>query len=240
MGGFKQDLFEAGDRGDVTREKVNQQPAMIKLSPSSLNLFLECPRCFWLYVNRKIERPRIPVATITTGLDRVVKEYFNIYRFKNILPPILKGNIAGKLISKLPNRGWLEYIDTKENAKLGGYLDECVDLGDNLYAALDHKTRGSAPQEVHSSYQLQMDVYTFLLERNKFPTRRIAYIVYYLPNKINENNNFVFQALVKEIKTDPERARKVFYQAINILKNPVPTINDRCNFCNWIKTQGIK
>ena len=227
MNKFKDDLFET----------VNH---LIRLSPSSLNLFLECPRCFWLYLNRKIERPRIPVATITTGLDRVVKEYFDIYRTKNILPPILKGKVPGKLISNLPKKGWLEYLDTKVNAKLGGYLDECLDLGSSFYAALDHKTRGSAPSQIHSSYQLQMDAYTFLLEQNKFSTKRIAYIVYYFPNKINENNNFIFEVSVKEIKTNPERVKKVFYEAINIIRGPIPKINESCNFCKWISTKDIQ
>lgn len=30
----------------------------IRLSPSKLNLYRECPRCFWLDKVKKIERPR--------------------------------------------------------------------------------------------------------------------------------------------------------------------------------------
>ena len=240
MSQFKNDLFETNNRPYPESKKFNPTSGVIKLSPSSLNLFIECPRCFWLYVNRGIQRPRIPVATITTGLDRVIKDYFNLYRQKNILPPLLKGKVPGRLIAKIPNKGWLEYVDTKENARLGGYLDECVDLGDNFYAVLDHKTRGRAPDEVHRAYQLQMDVYTFLLEKNRFPTKKTAYIVYYFPLKVNENNDFLFEALVKEIKTSPEEAKEVFYQAIKVLKSPVPKINDTCEFCKWIKTQDIK
>jgi len=213
---------------------------MIRLSPSSLNLLLECPRCFWLYVNKGIERPRIPVATITTGLDRIIKDYFNFYRTKNILPPILEGKLKATLISSLPKRGWLEYVDLKEDAKLGGYLDECLKFSDDYYAALDHKTRGLAPEEIHQSYQLQMDVYTFLLEENGFPTRRVAYIVYYIPKVIDKDSNFHFDIHLKEIKTDPLFAKRVFYEAIKIIKGPIPQLNDSCQFCKWIKTKDIK
>ena len=130
---------------------------MIKLSPSSLNLFLECPRCFWLYLNKNIKRPSIPVATITTGLDRVIKEYFDSYRATDKLPAMLEGKVPGRLIRNFPNRGWLQFIDSKIDAQLGGYLDECLDLGSNFYAALDHKTRGSKPQATHKTHQFQMD-----------------------------------------------------------------------------------
>ena len=232
---FQDDLFESNKQPRKNQEIRNQ--GLIKLSPSSLNLFLDCKRCFWLYLNKNLKRPGVPVATITTGLDRIVKQYFETFRSKGILPTILKDKIAGKLISRLPNRGWLEYIDKKNNIKLGGYLDECVDLGNNLFAALDHKTRGSAPSEVHSAYQLQMDVYTFLLEQNKFPTKKIAYLVYYIPLKIDKDNDFIFDCLVKQIKTDPERAKKVFLEATQVVKGPIPELNANCGFCNWIKTK---
>jgi hypothetical protein len=82
---------------------------MIRLSPSSLNLFLDCPRCFWLYVNKGIRQPSIPVATITTGLDKVIKEYFNLYRPKGTLPPFLENKVPGKLIRDFPKKGWLDF-----------------------------------------------------------------------------------------------------------------------------------
>jgi CRISPR/Cas system-associated exonuclease Cas4 (RecB family) len=213
---------------------------MLKLSPSSLNLFLECPRCFWLYVNNEIKRPSTPVATITTGLDKVVKEYFNLYRTKGSLPPFLAGKVPGKLIHSLPHRGWLEFNDHTVEARLGGYLDECLDLGGNFYAALDHKTRGSKPTEIHRAYQFQMDAYTFLLEQNNFPTKKTAYLIYYIPLAFTAEKIVEFEALALEVKTDPENARKVFYQAVSVLGQPIPAAASGCEFCKWTATQHIK
>ena len=238
MAKFQDDLFNSINH--AKNNQHNRSSHLIKLSPSSLNLFLDCKRCFWLYLNKGLKRPGVPVATITTGLDRVVKEYFDTYRKKSVLPSILKDKIPGKLISQLPKKGWFDYIDKKNNSRLGGYLDECLDLGNNLYAALDHKTRGAAPSEVHPAYQLQMDVYTFLLEENKFPTKKIAYVVYYIPQKIDKDNSFIFDCLVKEVKTDPQRARRVFFEAVELVKGSIPGLDDACSFCNWIKTKDIK
>lgn len=213
---------------------------MIKLSPSSLNLFLECPRCFWLYINREIKRPGVPVATITTGLDRVIKEYLNGFRAQGILPPFFKNKIKGKLMPDFPKRGWLEYVDQRFDAKLGGFLDECIQIDDKTFAVLDHKTRGSAPDSVHKAYQLQMDTYTFLLEANKYPTSRKAYLAYYIPKKINPDAAFEFDVLIKEITTDPERARSVFYDALEVLRLPLPSPNKNCSFCCWTATIDLK
>lgn len=213
---------------------------MLRLSPTSLNLFLECPRCFWLYLNKGIKRPSIPVATITTGLDRVIKEYFNLYRVKGVLPPLLENKLPGKLISNLPKKGWLDFTDSKLEALLGGYLDECLDLGNNFYAALDHKTRGSKPQETHKAHKFQMDVYTFLLEQNRFPTKRLAYLVYYIPKAVTVNQTIEFEVVPSEVKTDPERAKSVFSDAVTLLKGPIPLAPADCAFCKWTDTADIK
>jgi hypothetical protein len=213
---------------------------MIKLSPSSLNLFLDCPRCFWLYVNKNIKQPGGPVATITTGIDRVVKEYFNLCRSQNVLPLFLQGKISGRLANNLPKNGWLEFIDNKYDARLGGYLDECIKLENNCYAVLDHKTRGSRPDAIHKAYQLQMDAYTFLLEKNNLPTQKTAYIVYYIPLKTASGTDFQFEALVKELKTDPQRAEEVFYRALEVLHKPIPALSENCDFCQWTATINIK
>ena len=218
--------------------KVKEE--LLKLSPSSLNLFLDCPRCFWLGLNRGLKRPGIPVATITTGLDRVIKECLNEYRAKNILPPFFEGKVKGRLMPNFPRRGWFEYSDIALNAKLGGYLDECIQLDEKHYAVLDHKTRGSAPDSVHRAYQLQMDVYTFLLEANNFPTLRSAYLAYYIPKKIISGADFQFEVLIKEIATDPGRAREVFHQAVELLRQPIPALRKECSFCGWTVTAEIK
>lgn len=239
MSQFKKDLFET-DSNLGLGQKKNYALNFLKLSPSSLNLFLECPRCFWLYLNKGLKRPSIPVATITLGLDKVVKEYFNLFRTKDTLPPLLIGKVPGKLMRNLPNKGWLEFIDQKLQVKLGGYLDDCLDLGDNFYAALDHKTRGSQPESTHKAHQFQMDAYTFLLEQNGFATKQKAYLVYYIPKAIASGNAIDFEIFVSEIKTAPLRAKEIFYAAINLLKKPIPLPHKDCEFCRWTNTLNIK
>ncbi len=180
------------------------------------------------------------MASIASGLDRVLKAYFDTFRKNGNLPPFLSGKIPGKLMLDMPKKGWLDFYDPELEAKLGGYLDECIHLDDGKYAVLDHKTRGSAPQEVHRSYQLQMDAYTFLLEQNNLPTNRTAYIVYYIPEKIGSLKEVSFDFILKELKTDPERAEDIFHSAVNTLASAIPEVNKNCDFCKWLDTSGVK
>jgi len=61
-----------------------------KLSPSRLNLFFECERCFWLRVNEGVERPSGPFPSLPSGMDREIKNHFDRFRSKNETPPEIK------------------------------------------------------------------------------------------------------------------------------------------------------
>ena len=62
---------------------------MTKLSRSKIELFLECPRCFWLDLRQKIKRPPPAPYTINNAIDYLLKQEFDIYRAKGEAHPIM-------------------------------------------------------------------------------------------------------------------------------------------------------
>ena len=242
----KQTLFNfqrTQKKENPIQEKTQQTPSnvtletggreRITLSPSTLNIFRDCPRCFWLHINCGIKRPRGAFPSIASGLDSVIKEYFNSYRKEGILPPLLKDNIEGRLISQLPQK--LFFNDNSKNALLMGMLDECLILPDDIYAPLDYKTRRSFPDNTHPAYQLQMDLYTLLLEKNNYKTNGLAYLLYFIPSTGKLHEGVPFNIQIIEVKTSVEKALDVFHRAIDLLKKPMPVSSDNCEYCRWIK-----
>lgn len=206
--------------------------APLKLSPNSLNMFLECPRCFWLHFNKGIKRPSGIFPSLPGGMDGILKVYFDEYRGTDKLPPIIEGRLEGKLLNPLPKS--LFYKDDESQAVLWGKLDDALDLGGGKYAPLDHKTRGYPPkEEILPAYQLQMDVYDLLMEENQLPTKHLAYLVYYYPTPGQLHNNFPFEVVIKPVNTDPQRARKVFEDAVKLLRSKMPTSSKTCGYCAW-------
>ncbi|HIE44280.1 MAG TPA: hypothetical protein EYP78_05755 [Candidatus Omnitrophica bacterium] len=220
----------------ITRDIRSTQHASgerIALSPSTLNIFRDCPRCFWQHMNLRIQRPRGAFPSIASGLDDVIKNYFESYREKGILPPFLKGKIDGRLIPRLPKK--LFYNDRLRNVLLWGMLDECLLLSNSVYAALDFKTRRSFPQDIHPSYQLQMDVYTLLLEKNNYKTNGISYLLYFVPTYGQLHEGIPFDIQIVEVKTSIQRALEIFHRAIEVLKGPIPGPLENCEYCSWLK-----
>jgi hypothetical protein len=206
---------------------------MPQLSASTLKLFQECPRCFWLHINQRIERPRGPFPSLPSGIDRVLKGYYEQYRSSGALPPIIHGKLPGRLSTTALTLG---FNDPVTKARLWGKLDDCVILPDERLAPLDHKTRASAPDDVSYSlryYKFQMDVYTLLLERAGHRTSRTAYLVYYYPVAGVLHDGFPFNVAVHEITTDPEAAYGIFRDACRCLDGSLPASSAACEFCHW-------
>jgi hypothetical protein len=211
---------------------------MPQLSASTLKLFQECPRCFWLHINKKIDRPRGPFPSLPSGMDRVLKEYFESYRQRGTLPPLIAGKIQGTLGTHPLTLG---FNDARTKARLWGKLDDCVVLADARLAPLDHKTRASAPDDVSYTqkyYQFQMDVYTLLLERNGHHTSRTAYVVYYFPLEGELHQGFPFGVDVHTIATDPDGAYEIFAAGCRCLTGPLPPPGAVCGFCRWAEVSA--
>lgn len=99
-----------------------------KLSPTSLNLFSECPLCFWLEKRQGIRRPPPYPYALNAAVDVLLKQEFDKYRVKGELHPLLLAyNIPAKLFSNQEllnewrnNFKGIRYYDFELNATFFG------------------------------------------------------------------------------------------------------------------------
>jgi len=215
---------------------------LYKISPSSLNLMLECPKCFWLQLVKKEKRPDTPFPSLPSGMDKVLKEHFDRFMEKGELPPELREQECANDGCKLFNdkeklKIWrsnfkgIEITDKSSNILLHGAIDNILKKGKKLIV-LDYKTRGfPVKEDTHKHYINQMDLYNFLLRENGYETEDYTYLLFYHPNRVNETGEVVFNTDLIKIKTDPKRGEKVFKQAIKILQGNEPKASKECGFC---------
>ncbi len=218
----------------------------IRLSPSSLNLFLECPRCFYLEQKEGLKRPRGPFPSLPGGMDIAIKKYFDRYRLRGSMPLEIKGKVDGELfpdsevLDKWRNwRTGLRYDNQELGAALVGALDDCL-VHEGRYIPMDYKTRGFDVKEGGESfYQNQLDCYTLLLEANDLPAAGFAYLIYYIPREVGEGGMVRFSVEPHKVATNAARALKVFRDAVSFLRGPLPTeCRTVCEFCRWGTANG--
>jgi len=215
-----------------------------KVSRSGLKLFLECPRCFWLDNKHKVKRPPSFPYTLASAVDFLVKQEFDIYRKEGTLPPVFSNyKIDAKLFNgpQLPewrhNFTGVQYFDEDLNAMLYGAVDDILEFADGSLAVVDYKSTGSKEPHIYDDYQKQMDVYTYLLNKNGFEVSDKAYFVFFVVDKSvgKFDKKLNFNEEVRDIKVDPSWVAQVFERAVKTArqeKSPVASVD--CVHCNYI------
>ncbi len=217
----------------------------IQLSPSSLNLYFECRACFWLDKRLGIKRPQPFPYALNSAVDILLKEEFDSYRAKGESHPLLAiNNIPAKLFSnqKLLNE-WrnnfkgIRYFDEKSDATLFGAVDDILEFADGKLAPLDYKSTGSSAAKIYDRFQLQLDVYTYLLEQNGYHTLHKGYLAFYIVDKSNGfEDRLTFRKELHIIDTDPSEVQEIFMEAVALLRSKNPPLHSaECEYGKWMK-----
>jgi hypothetical protein len=216
----------------------------IQLSPNSLNLFLECPNCFWLDKKMGVKRPPAYPYVLNSAFDALLKEEFDTYRAQNIPHPLLlenniKAHLFGnqKLLNQWRNNlAGLRYFDQSLGATLFGAVDDILEFDDGKISPLDYKSTGTSTANIYDRFQLQLDTYAFLLEKNGFHTNGRGYMVFYV---VDKSRGFIdklpFRKEIMEVEANSSDIYEIFKDAVEVLGEsfPPPHSSD-CKFKDWL------
>ena len=210
-----------------------------KLSPSSLNLMQECPRCFWLAQHNVWKRPNGIFPSLPSGMDGILKTHFDKFRDKGELPPELMGtecehnkcnlfNDIQKLNLWRNNFKGISWTDSNGNI-LHGAVDNLLIKGKKIIV-LDYKTRGFAlKDDTHEHYQDQLNIYNFLLRKNGYETENYAFLLFYVPKEVAPTGEVIFDTTLKKMEIDVGEAETLFEKAIKLLNGDCPIKS--CEWC---------
>lgn len=211
------------------------------LSPSTLSLFRECPRCFWRQFNEGIKRPNGIFPSLPSGMDRVLKSHFDYFMKKSSLPPELQAlshmqlfSDEGQLSTWRNYKKGIRWTDGKGNVVCGA-IDNLLTHNGKL-VILDYKTRGfPLKDDTHEHYQDQLNVYSFLLKENGQPVESYAYLLFYHPNKVLPTGEVLFNTDLKKVEVSLKNAERLIKDAVEVLESSCPNMSKKCEWCCWIK-----
>ncbi|MCX6765110.1 MAG: PD-(D/E)XK nuclease family protein, partial [Candidatus Nealsonbacteria bacterium] len=118
-----------------------------------------------------------------------------------------------------------------------GAVDDVLEFKDGKIAPLDYKSTGSSAAKIYDRFQLQLDTYTFLMEKNGYQTVRKGYLAFYI---VDKSRGFIdrlpFRKEMVEIETNPSDIYEIFKDAVKILRGPTPPPHSSdCPFGKWFK-----
>lgn len=168
------------------------QVSAFKLSRSKIDLFMQCPRCFWLEVRLKIKRPSGPPFQINKAIDTLLKKEFDIHRAAQTRHPLVESyklDLVPFQHEKIdvwrdvPRTG-IEFLHEKTNLIIWGGVDDVwVDLATGELVIVDYKATAKASEitldaEWQNMYKRQLEIYQWLFRANGFKVNDTGYFVY--------------------------------------------------------------
>jgi len=187
-----------------------------------------------------VKRPDSIFPSLPSGMDRILKIHFDSFRDKGKLPPELK-SLKGKytlfdnaeLLNEWRNNfKGIQWVDSDGNIFRGAVDNLLINSG--KLVVLDYKTRGfSLKDDTAAHYQDQMNIYNFLLRKNKYKTANYAYLLFYHPNKVDSDGDVLFNTDLVKMKVNVSNAEKLFRKALKVLSEEIPEAGEECGFCEW-------
>jgi len=165
--------------------------APFKLSRSKIELFIDCPKCF--YTDRRLGTGRPPgfPFNLNSAVDTLLKKEFDILRENQRAHPLMMKYAIDAIPAKhemlnqwRENFKGVQYLHEPTNFIITGAIDDLWQNPDNEYIVVDYKATSKNEAIIklnkgwQDSYKRQMEIYQWLLRKNELKVSDTGYFVY--------------------------------------------------------------
>jgi hypothetical protein len=181
-------------RGYVRRTKGLYDPngtEPFRISRSKIDLFLDCPRCFYLDQRFGIKRPEFPAFSLNNAVDELLKREFDTHRAKGEPHPLMKTyKIDAVPLKDARLEEWrdamrrgVQFPHGPTGLTVRGGVDDIWVTPKGELHVVDYKAT-SKKEEVsldgywQQGYKRQVEVYQWILRGIGEKVSDIAYFVY--------------------------------------------------------------
>lgn len=232
------------------------QTAPFKVSRSKIELFMQCPRCFWLDVRLKIKRPSGPPFQINKAIDELLKKEFDSYRIKTKPHPwMIEHKIKAVPFAHEDLDKWRHNftgvftLHEPTNLHIFGAIDDIwVDANGRVHV-VDYKATAKANEvtldaDWQISYKRQMEVYQWLLRQNGFEVSDTAYFVY-TNGRLDLDGFFdkvEFRTKIIPYQADASWVEPTLIKMKKVMDGDMPPVGAAamggpCDYCTYAKSR---
>ena len=224
-----------------------------KLSRSKIDLFLDCPRCF--YLDNKLGLKRVPgfPFSLNSAVDHLLKKEFDFYRQKEESHPWqkeagldLRPVFHEELEEWRRNFGGILVFHQATGLNVSGAIDDLWINGQGEYVVVDYKATAKEEavkdldQDWQESYKRQAEVYQWLLRSKGLKVSNSAYFVYCTGNLNKEffNGSLDFEVNLIEYLANDTWVEETLFKVKDCLEaNEIPDSSFDCDHCAYYRTR---
>lgn len=229
-----------------------------KLSRSKIDLFIECPRCFYLDRRLWVSRPDTPPYTLNNAVDALLKNEFDLLRKngeKHALMAKYHINAVPFQHPDLPN--WRDdvrrytgacTIHQKTNLQVCGIVDDLWVNKKKELIIVDYKATSTTrtinlDDEWKAGYKRQMEIYQWIFRQNGFTVADTGYFVFANAKKDNAkfDAKLEFELSIVPYKGNPNWVEKTLVEIKKTLdSDTIPQPSPKCKYCSYRREAGVK
>ncbi len=225
-----------------------------KVSRSGLELFLNCPRCFYLDKRLGIARPDGPPFNLNKAVDKLLKKEFDIHRAKGTRHPLMKAYKIDAVPAQhqdidkwrdVPGRG-IDYYHKETNLIIYGGVDDVWIDKKGQFIIVDYKAtvkngEVNIDSDWQMSYKRQIEIYQWLFRQNGFKVSDTGYFVYCNGNTDKEafDGKLEFDIKIIPYTGNDNWVEETIIEAHKCLsENKLPRGTEDCDFCRYRDAVG--
>ena len=220
-----------------------------RLSRSKIDLYLNCPRCFYLDRRLGVGQPPGYPFSLNSAVDKLLKKEFDIHRANGAPHPLMReyGVEAVPLDHEKMDewrdslRAGITYRMPDTNVVVTGGVDDVWVSPSGEYMIVDYKAT-SKTEEVtldadwQIGYKRQMEIYQWLFRQNGFRVSSTGYFVYCNgdADKKAFDGRLEFAIKIIPYKGNDSWVEGTIKKAIGCLNSDIlPEPGDDCDFCKY-------
>jgi CRISPR/Cas system-associated exonuclease Cas4 (RecB family) len=222
-----------------------------KMSRSKVDLYIECPRCFYLDRRLGVGRPPGFPFNLNSAVDTLLKSEFDSYRVLGEPHPIMTENgLSAVPMRHLSLNEWREnfkgirYLDKQKNIEFFGAIDDLwLDTRSEQAIVVDYKATSKAGEvsldaKWQNGYKRQMEFYQWLLRKNGLDVSDTGYFVY--TNGLRDlpafENRLEFKTKLIPYTGSDNWIDSVITEIHHLLElDEIPTPTQECNYCKYVE-----
>jgi hypothetical protein len=220
-----------------------------RLSRSKIDLFIKCPRCFYMDRRLGVAQPPGYPFSLNSAVDKLLKKEFDIHRANGTPHSLMKAYgldavpLAHEKIDEWRDslRRGITYHFPKTNLLITGGVDDVwVTPKDELiivdYKATSKEDEVTLDADWQDGYKRQMEIYQWLFRRNGFKVSTTGYFVYCNGDSGKEtfNNKLEFDIKLIPYKGDDGWVDGTIKDLCKCLKgSKTPKAGEECDFCAY-------
>lgn len=226
-----------------------------RLSRSKIDLFVSCPRCFYLDRRLGVAQPPGYPFSLNSAVDTLLKKEFDVHRASGSAHPLMQEYgvdavpFAHEKMDEWRDslrRGITVPIEGSQVTVTGG-VDDVWQTPDGKIIIVDYKATSKSGEvnldaDWQDGYKRQMEIYQWLFRKNGFDVSNIGYFVYCNGDSDKEafDGRLEFNIKLIAYEGDDSWVEQTINNAIECLNSDnIPQSGDDCDYCKYREAARI-